>query len=117
MSARPIVAAILASFIAGCSFSGGSTPPSVAVPERTTIPQVQQLGKGAQWVTFNVLPTLGAGIVLGPDNNVWFLDENGASLARVTESGTIKEFSLSGTPAFSELPEQLTRPKHIASTK
>jgi virginiamycin B lyase len=59
---------------------------------------VVQQGKGAQWVRFipHTLGALYSAIVLGPDNNLWFIDENAAGLVRIAASGASKEFSLSG---------------------
>jgi streptogramin lyase len=80
--------------------SGGSLQPSGSafLARPGSIPQVVQKGKGAQWVGFapHTLGALYSAIVLGPDANVWFIDENAASLVRMTVNGSIKEFSLSG---------------------
>ena len=41
------------------------------------MPQVVQRGKGAQWVPFTPHTTsdVYSAIVVGPDKNVWFIDE------------------------------------------
>jgi streptogramin lyase len=90
---------VLTCAITACSVDRQSpTPgtPTVTAP-RYVVPDVTQKGKGAQWVQF--LPhtpgALYSAIVQGPDENMWFLDENAAGLVRMTLSGAIKEFSLS----------------------
>jgi virginiamycin B lyase len=96
---RALLIAAVAIAFAGCSNSGGSGVPGVlSLPGQTvTLPEVSQKGKGAQWVQF--LPkTLGASysaIVPGPDGNMWFIDETGGGLVRMSLSGATKEFRLS----------------------
>lgn len=89
----------LAAALFGCA-GGGGIPQSGAAPanQRHLLPQVVQKGKGAQWVEFtpHTLAALYSAIVLGADEEIWFIDEDAASLVRMSESGAIKEFRLSG---------------------
>src|SRR5260370_41495582 len=100
MTARPLITVVLACTVTSCSFAGGPQRPDGFTPSDQTraLPQVLQKGKGAQWVQFapHTLGALYSAIVLGPDNNLWFIDENAASLVRMALNGSIKEFSLSG---------------------
>ncbi|MGA8535579.1 MAG: hypothetical protein WB615_15835 [Candidatus Tumulicola sp.] len=61
------------------------------------VPHVLQKGKGTQWVRFtpHTAAKLYSAIVPGPDNNLWFIDENAGSLVRMGLNGSIEEFSLS----------------------
>jgi streptogramin lyase len=95
MNARPYSIPLLAFVLAACSGSELSRGPA---PFTNLLPQVVQKGKGAQWVRFtpHTAGALYSAIVLGPDGNLWFIDENAASLVRMSMSGAIKEFSLSG---------------------
>lgn len=81
------------SFVWGCSMHGAALAPGGS----TSAPDVFQKGKGAQFVQFqaNTLGALYSAIDAGPDGNMWFLDENAASLVRMGMGGGIKEFSLS----------------------
>jgi streptogramin lyase len=85
--------------LAGCSLRGSPASPigpRLAAPQFVA-PDVTQKGKGAQWVQFlpHTTATLFSAMVAGPDANIWFLDENAASLVRITNGGFIKEFRLS----------------------
>ncbi|HEY7980921.1 MAG TPA: hypothetical protein VID19_05510 [Candidatus Eremiobacteraceae bacterium] len=92
-----VMFAVVVAF-AGCG-SRSALPGAVAPRAGEPIqPQVIQKGAGAQWVTLHVA-TLGAllgPIVTGPDGDMWFIDENAASLAAVSMTGGFREFSLSG---------------------
>ncbi len=94
MFARSLTAVSVV-IVAGCSFAGNAQPNN-AFAGAGMLPQVNQRGKGAQWVSFtpHTLGALYSAIVLGPDNNLWFIDENAASLVRITESGSSQEFSI-----------------------
>jgi len=93
MRYHPLFIGLLLAVASGCSLHSsapvGSTP---------VIPFVVQKGGGSSWVqlTPHTLGALGAGIVAGPDGNMWFLDENAASLVRLGMNGSFKEFSMSG---------------------
>jgi streptogramin lyase len=57
-----------------------------------------------QTITEFTIPTSGSapyGITSGPDGNLWFTEENGHKIGRITTGGTITEFS-SGLTANSE---------------
>jgi len=100
MSSRPLIILTLACTLTGCSLTGGQMRPYAALPNDSFAqPQVVQKGKGAQWVQFkpHTLSGLYSAMALGPDGNVWFIDENAASLVRISASASIKEFRLSGT--------------------
>jgi virginiamycin B lyase len=99
MSARPLATTILAVSLASCSFGGKAPVGNTFVGETGGIlPQVIQRGKGAQWVSFTprTMSDVYSAIVLGPDKNLWFVDELAGGLVRMAENGSIKEFSLSG---------------------
>ncbi len=88
--------AIVVTF-AGCEVRS-SMPGSLAPQGEPNQPQVIQKGGGAQWVTLHVA-TIGGllgPIVIGPDGNMWFIDENAGGLADVSMIGGFHEFSLSG---------------------
>jgi virginiamycin B lyase len=100
MLARSIAILTLACALTGCAMRGKDVVPGGAPPaaQARALPGVVQKGKGAQWVQFapHTLGALYSAIVLGPDKNLWFIDENAAALVRIGESGASKEFSLSG---------------------
>jgi len=85
--------------LTGCgsrsAFPHVDSPPAHAVGAE---PQVLQKGAGAQWVTLKVQTASGllGPIVPGPDGEMWFIDENAGSLAEVSMSGRVREFSLAG---------------------
>ena len=89
MTAQPLGALVLACTLTGCSLTGGQMRPDAG-------PQcVLQKGNGAQWVQFSphTLGALYSAMALGPDGNVWFIDENAFRLVRISMNGSIKEFS------------------------
>jgi len=92
---------IAATTVAGCgnaTTSRGAAEIPAVLQQRLAGPEVAQRGKGAQWVQFDP-KTNGFGysaIVTGPDRNIWFIDEVGRGLVRMTETGAIKEFDLGG---------------------
>jgi virginiamycin B lyase len=100
MTARPLANFVLACALAGCSLPGTPLRPDGSSSSNQMLvgPRVVQKGKGAQWVQFkpHTLSGLYSAMVLGSDGNVWFIDENAASLVRISTSGSIKEFQLSG---------------------
>jgi virginiamycin B lyase len=95
---------VLGIALGGCSSSGGShlpgTPPASGLGFRQ--PAVSQKGNGDQYVQFvpKTRSSLYSAMVLGPDNNVWFIDENGQALVRITPEGASKEFPISGLGEF-----------------
>lgn len=98
MRAAAIVVLLLCG-LPGCSFLGAPlrSEDSATANRQRTLPQVVQKGKGVQWVRFTP-PTAGAlysAIVPGPDGNLWFLDETGGGLVKMTLTGSVHEFSLS----------------------
>ena len=98
MLQKPLAIAVLAVVLSGCSFADKMLPGSGSSAQIGVAPQVLQRGNGAQWVQFTpkTFGALYSAIALGPDGNIWFLDENAASLVRLGEGGASKEFSLSG---------------------
>lgn len=87
--------------VSGCSLhsavsNGPNNSAQFAVPIGAA--DVVQKGAGATWVklTPHTSGALGAGIVAGPDGNMWFIDENAGALVRLSMTGAIKEFSMSG---------------------
>ncbi|MFZ0362672.1 MAG: hypothetical protein WAL67_00540 [Candidatus Cybelea sp.] len=98
MSAKSLAPLTLAIVLASCSFGSNAVGNTSVGEARSVLPQVTQRGKGAQWVTFTPRTTsdVYSAIVLGPDKNVWFIDELAGGLVRMEENGSIKEFSLSG---------------------
>ena len=82
--------------ICGCSMRGSSNMPAPGGFPPFTEPQVIEKGAGAEWarLTPHTLGALGAGIVRGPDGNMWFIDENAGDLVRLSMSGGFKEFSM-----------------------
>jgi streptogramin lyase len=99
MFARAAVTVLLTCVLASCSAGAGTVPRNgLALSGQSLLPEVVQKGKDAQWVLFapHTLGALYSAIVLGPDDNLWFIDETGAGLVRIAENGSIKEFALSG---------------------
>jgi len=97
---RLLLSGAPALIIAGCAVSAASRPNAglPALPQRLSVPDVVQRGKGARWVSF-IPKTNGTGysaILTGPDGNIWFIDEVGRGLVRMTETGAIEEFALGG---------------------
>lgn len=89
---------LVAGILAGCAPQTTAVPTTdSAVTHLSVVPSVVQKGKGAQWVTFKprTAGPVYAPIVLGADNEVWFIDWSAGGLVRIGESGAIKEFSLS----------------------
>jgi len=80
--------AVLAVFTAGCGGSSHSGSITGQIVEYT-IP------------TANSGP---AGLVTGPDNNIWFLESNNNTnkIAKITTNGSFKEYQLPTTTAFPE---------------
>ena len=96
MSARRFVILALACTFTGCSLSGEQMwPGASAYSTHRTAPLVLQKGKGAQWVQFapHTIGALDSAMALGPDGNVWFIDEDADRLARISANGSVKEFS------------------------
>jgi virginiamycin B lyase len=97
MPSRPLIILALACALTGCSLSGGQIRPDASAFSRqlSAPPNVVQKGKGAQWVQFkpHTVSSLYSAMALGPDGNVWFIDENADRLVRISQSGSIKEFS------------------------
>jgi streptogramin lyase len=87
--------ALISAFVSSCSFH--AMGPAQTAPSYTS-PQVVQRGAGSSWVKFNphTFGALGAGIIAGPDGNMWFIDENAGDLVRLSMGGAIKEFTMSG---------------------
>src|SRR5271166_775369 len=86
----------LAVTLVGCGSSGssGSSSPPPPVLARGTVTEYS-------------IPTANAGaagIVAGPDNNLWFLESNTGTnkVAKITTTGVITEYPLSTTNAFPE---------------
>ncbi|MGA9946550.1 MAG: hypothetical protein WBE79_15505 [Candidatus Cybelea sp.] len=100
MLPRSIGLLALTCVLEACAFTSKAVVPNSSAAEvgPRVAPEVAQKGKGAQWVSFapHSLGALYSAIVLGPDKNLWFIDENAASLARITESRSFREFSLEG---------------------
>ena len=98
MSLRRLAIFVLAGVLTSCSFAKVGPPGNTYAGPSNMLPQVAQRGKGAKWVRFTLNPSGGSytAIVLGPDKNVWFIDELAGRLVRVEESGKIKAFPLSG---------------------
>jgi streptogramin lyase len=89
-------------FLTGC-LGQGATPNLGGSPGANALaPQVIQNGSGTKWKQFKAKTAgfLYSAIVAGPDGNMWFIDENDGALARISMSGSVKEF-----PLYSELGE------------
>ncbi len=96
MSSRRLVILALTCTFTGCSLSGErmSANAPASLPNHT-VPLVVQKGKGAQWIQFtpHTVGALDSAMALGPDGNVWFIDENADRLARISANGSLKEYS------------------------
>src|SRR5580658_8494865 len=95
MSARHLAILAVACALPGCSLSGEQTWPDAAYSTYRTAPLVEQKGKGAQWIQFtpHTVGALYSAMALGPDGNVWFIDEDADRLVRISTNGSIKELS------------------------
>lgn len=97
---RFLFIAVFAAVLAGCTLRAPleNIPAQTAGSPQFGAPDIVQKGAGAQWVklTPHTFGALGAGIVAGPDGNMWFIDENAGDLVRLSMTGFIKEFSMSG---------------------
>jgi virginiamycin B lyase len=96
MSARRLAILALACALTGCSLSGEQMRPDApAHSSYRTVPLVKQKGRGAQWVQFapHTVGALYSAMALGPDGNVWFIDETGDRIVRISTNGSFKEFS------------------------
>ena len=95
MSAPRLVILVLACTLTGCSLSGEMRPDAQAYSTYHTGPLVRQKGNGAQWVQFtpHTLGALYSAMALGPDGDVWFIDEDADRLVRISTNGSVKEFS------------------------
>ncbi len=90
----PVLMLLLVGLLVGC---GAST----SYPSRPTPPPTRQL-KGT--ITEFPIPTAHSftlGIIAGPDGNLWFTENGGNKIGRITPGGTITEFPLpASTSAF-----------------
>ena len=97
MTARVLATLVVACMLTGCSLSGGQMRPDASAysTDVRAVPQVVQKGNGAQWVQFtpHTLGALYSAMALGPDGNVWFIDEDADRLVRISANASIKEFS------------------------
>jgi virginiamycin B lyase len=96
MSARRLVILAFASALIGCSLTGAQMrPDGSAYSTSRNVPLVLQKGNGAQWVQFtpHTVGALYSAMALGPDGNVWFIDEDADRVVRISANGSIKEFS------------------------
>ena len=100
-----LAATFVAALLISCSHAAliqGSAPSSPSAGFLPLAePEVAQKGSGATWVTFtpHTFGALGAGIVAGPDGNMRYIDENAASLVRLSMGVDSKN---SRCPATSE---------------
>lgn len=91
--------ALCGSIISGCSLHAmAPSSPSQFAGAGDAHPKVVQRGDGSAWVRLkpHTLGALGAGIIAGPDGNMWFIDENAGELVRLSMNGAIKEFPMNG---------------------
>jgi len=90
--------------VAACAAPSAGTFP--APDTRLTVPLVRQKGAGSSWVRFLPKTTSTAtytynGFAIGPDHNVWFQDVQGNGVARLTETGGLKEYTVPHTEGYS----------------
>lgn len=78
-----------------CACSGGGGP-SAELPFRNAKIQVSQGQVPGPWFSFPIPTALSnpLGLALGPDKNVWFVENGGDKLGRITPAGAISEFVL-----------------------
>lgn len=90
MKRAVVVSVVLILVLTGCNGGGnGACPVQVTISEYA-------------------LPSLSGpvGIVAGPDGNLWFAEENGNNIGRITPTGAITEFSV---------PTSASQPQGIAA--
>lgn len=100
MLCRALSSLLLFTLIAcGCSAQSLTAP--FGDSGDTVWPKVVQTGKApANWTQFSPATASGDqywGIVVGPDDNMWFAELNDGKLIRVSMAGTIKIFTLGST--------------------
>jgi virginiamycin B lyase len=85
----------LTRFLLGCSvaFVVLLAPPAALAIDEFTVP------------TANSRP---GGITVGPDGALWFTEENGHKIGRITTGGSITEFPIPHNPAFPPSPQEIT---------
>lgn len=100
MSCRSAIIVLVSLCLAGCSHATTSAMPSVGglQPNHSIL---QGGGVPLHFTRFspNTFSGLYGGIVRGPDNNMWFLDQGGPGLVRISMTGQTTEFPLPSDPA------------------
>lgn len=100
MFSRTAAVALVSILLAGCGHSATSAIPSVTGSEPSH-DVLQGGGRPRTFTRFNPSTYSGlyGGIVRGPDNNMWFLDQGGPGLVRIGMTGETTEFPLPSDPA------------------
>ena len=91
-----------------CSFRTRLWPDRMAIsgsPRTHRRPTASARSRPSGQVTVYPIPTSGSnpfGITVGPDGNLWFTEEFGDNIGRITPSGQITEFPIGGSGEFPE---------------
>ena len=98
------IVACVSLVLAGCGYHGAAPMPATNPMRGSNAepglplaqPEVIQNGATSHWKQFAPKTVSGIyrGIVAGPDKNMWFADNNGNRLARLTMAGSLHEFPL-----------------------
>jgi virginiamycin B lyase len=99
-----LLAGVIIMALTGCSLHGAAPSAGAfgyarAVQDVSADPGVIQSGNGSHWQQFTprlLGATLFVGLTVGPDGNMWFIDENTGGIVRINDAGEAKEFSLNG---------------------
>jgi virginiamycin B lyase len=99
---REVVLFVATLALAGCSTLSSSVGPGAPEAEQplqaAPAPDVAQRGNGRRWVQFKTRTLGGSYAAMATlDGQVWFLDESGNGLVRIDETGSTREFRLTGS--------------------
>lgn len=99
MSGRIAAIIIVSMALAGCSHAAAPVVPFVG--RQPSVDVLQNGGRPLDFTRFNpnTYSGLYGGIVRGPDDDMWFLDQGGPGLVQITMTGQTTEFPLPSDPA------------------
>lgn len=100
MVCRLLVMVTIALLMTDCSGSGSSSPGPVATSAPTsaptTVPTTPPRALNGTITEFSAGTAGGRpiGVTAGPDGNIWFTEQNGDRIGRITPGGTVTEFAV-----------------------
>jgi virginiamycin B lyase len=87
---RTMVVALGASLIFGCANSGPNPGAAIGTQRHLIQPHVVQYGDPPDWVFFNIynpVSSIPTGITVGPNKDIWFVEQAGQNLVDMTMGG------------------------------